>query len=522
MTPMSPVATATATNLYALSSMPVFEGRARSALAAIQKALKEAVDSQGREIQLPGLANLGNNTEDTSEILCAVAKDPNLLEIISRDKKTLHALTEGVEGFRPDTDDVENELSRWAAFRASLPPPAPLYSLFARANFSLSPLLAPAVALSGLGLLGGALRRRDLLPALTLAALMSSALFMMTGDQAQSGAEMILEAASRGIVDQNGYRDYFAHFGRLSPPKLRDQSSRQTLIESIANSADSGGTPTLSRAALYTAANDLCRIGTITTESLQRDPGGRLYDHVAPGLCLSLFTGVHWQPALLHPERLEELRSLQEEGTRIVILGNHRSYLDILVMASIMGPLRPRIIAKSELLNLPIIGFTPFHHPMDYKKWTRDGLLEAAGHVIIKRDDPVKARQTMENDALAVLRRGHALGVYDEGTRLATRERGFEIGRQPSKKGAFKTALDSAKEGRTFMTSLQIFGTGSIMPSLPEQIMQGLRLHQPCAIGIGPIMEVSPTLNPRELQRRAWRNNWGMLSAMQFAMNRRA
>lgn len=520
---MSPLAMATARNLYTLSSMPTFGDRARSALTGIQNTLQGAVDPKGKPIEVPGLTHLGNHPDDTSEILCAIAKDRQLLNIICKDENLLHSLTEGVEGFRPDTSDVENELRNWAAFQASRPPAAPLYSPLARTNFSLNPLLAPMTALSVLGLLGGALCGSDLLPALTLAAWVSSGLFMATRHQAQSGTEMVLEAAAQSRVDQNTYRGYFSRFGRLSDPVPRSSHpSPQTLPECIASSANPGGNPTLSRTALYTIANDLCRLGTIATESLQRDPTGRLYDHVAPGFCLALLSGVHWQPALLHPERLEELRSLQEEGARILVLGNHRSYLDILAMAAIMGSLRPRIIAKYQLLNLPIIGFSPVHHPLNRKKWIEDGLLKAAGHVVIKREDPTKARQTMERDALDVLRKGHALCIYDEGTRLDTEVRGFEIGRQPSRRGAFKTALASAREGRTFMTSLQIFGLGSSMPASPGQILEGLRLHQPCALGIAPIIEVSADENARDLQRQVWRNNWKILSAMQFAMNQRA
>jgi 1-acyl-sn-glycerol-3-phosphate acyltransferase len=84
----------------------------------------------------------------------------------------------------------------------------------------------------------------------------------------------------------------------------------------------------------------------------------------------------------------------------IICVSNHISYLDPLVFAHFLhdNGRAPRFLGKAELFRIPFIGM----------------MLRGAGQVPIKRESP-DALQAFEH-AIALLKAGHLLGVYPEGT----------------------------------------------------------------------------------------------------------
>ena len=79
-----------------------------------------------------------------------------------------------------------------------------------------------------------------------------------------------------------------------------------------------------------------------------------------------------------------------------LVLGNHRSYSDIMVM---MNFLHCSFVAKAELRSWPLIGFGA----------------EVAGNIFVNRSDPNSRKQTVL-DIKEKLKQGYTVTVFPEGT----------------------------------------------------------------------------------------------------------
>lgn len=104
-------------------------------------------------------------------------------------------------------------------------------------------------------------------------------------------------------------------------------------------------------------------------------------------------------------------------GERALVVANHVSWLDIFVLDSVRAL---RFVSKSEVARWPLIG----------------RLATAAGTLYIKRQSRHAVRGIIEA-AAAVLRSGHSVGIFPEGT---TGE-GHEVG--PFHASLFAAALES-------------------------------------------------------------------------------
>jgi len=101
-----------------------------------------------------------------------------------------------------------------------------------------------------------------------------------------------------------------------------------------------------------------------------------------------------------------------------MFVANHASWMDIPFVAKAVGWTNYKIIAKEELLKVPILSRS----------------LRAAQHVILNRSDRKSQLETYKR-GVDWLSRGVHLVTFPEGTRSKTGRLG------PFKKGAFKMAL---------------------------------------------------------------------------------
>lgn len=527
ITPNSLAIQTTTNALYRLATMPAYEGPARQALEGILRTVQS-----DPKINVPGLNNLLRGTAgDTAEILCAIAQNRDAVRLLASSGSDLEALQRGIESHRIDTSLVAREIEKWRDRIAGLPPPRPPADPLARLCFDMDTLCDPSFGISVAGLVHSVLpRRHELARQLTLSAMKLGGLVYGLRTHPSPSTQALLAQAERGFVHPDDLRNYYASFRPFASQPPASPTSPQDVIQMIANSAGTGGVPHLSQVAALRGVLDLLRLGTIATESLQRDPSGRLYDHVVPAVALGILGGLGWQPTILHAERLNEIRELQESGAGVIVVSNHRSYLDILALVALLTGTNPRLVAKYELEIMPAIGHSAVHHPDQPDRWVADGCIGGAHHVMINRGNPEEARRAMQINAFNALRDGFALCGFPSGTRDNT----FRMPRPPFRKefgigpyrdGFFHTALAAAEEGRAvYVVPVAIQGAGIIMPKRPGDIARGAMVNQPVVMSVGvPIrVERASDGNPRgavkDLKKQTWRDTWDPLFRIQAFM----
>lgn len=102
-----------------------------------------------------------------------------------------------------------------------------------------------------------------------------------------------------------------------------------------------------------------------------------------------------------------------------VVMANHSSYLDIPALYKAL-PINLHFIAKREFKRIPFLGW----------------YLMLSGTVLIDRKNSVKAKESLA-EAANLVRKGHHVALFPEGTRSTTGEIG------PFKKGGFHLAHDA-------------------------------------------------------------------------------
>ena len=104
----------------------------------------------------------------------------------------------------------------------------------------------------------------------------------------------------------------------------------------------------------------------------------------------------------------------------VIFASNHASYIDAIVMASLL-PLKTRFVAKKELFSLPLLG----------------GVLEKIGFIALSRDDLPRGLEDTRQ-ILTALKEGHSVLIFPEGTF------GYSFGLRPFRMGAFKIATEAS------------------------------------------------------------------------------
>jgi 1-acyl-sn-glycerol-3-phosphate acyltransferase len=134
-----------------------------------------------------------------------------------------------------------------------------------------------------------------------------------------------------------------------------------------------------------------------------------------------------------------------EQGRQYVVVSNHQSMYDILVIYGWLK-LDLKWVMKQELRKVPAIGIG----------------CEKAGHIYVDRRNPKKARAAI-NQALRRLGDGVGILFFPEGTRS-------DSGRLlPFKKGAFRTAI----EQQLPVLPVTLIGTRDILPNKTLKLFPG-------------------------------------------------
>jgi 1-acyl-sn-glycerol-3-phosphate acyltransferase len=130
-----------------------------------------------------------------------------------------------------------------------------------------------------------------------------------------------------------------------------------------------------------------------------------------------------------------EGREKAVKGTTYVIISNHQSLLDILMMNSLRY--KYKWISKIENFNVPVIGW----------------YLKMARYITVDRGNE-ESKVEMLGKSYTCLRNKISIMIFPEGTRSADNEIGF------FKRGAFQLAI----QANTPILPVLIDGTGGILP----------------------------------------------------------
>jgi 1-acyl-sn-glycerol-3-phosphate acyltransferase len=132
--------------------------------------------------------------------------------------------------------------------------------------------------------------------------------------------------------------------------------------------------------------------------------------------------------------RIEGLEKV-DRGTTYVIISNHQSMLDIIMLNRIRCKFK--WISKVENVRVPVLGW----------------YLRMADYITVNRGDE-GSKAIMLERSLTCLKRGISIMIFPEGTRSADREIGF------FKRGAFQLAIQAGVP----VLAVLIDGTGDILP----------------------------------------------------------
>ena len=133
----------------------------------------------------------------------------------------------------------------------------------------------------------------------------------------------------------------------------------------------------------------------------------------------------------IHVEGLEKA----VKGTTFVIISNHQSILDILLLNCLR--LKYKWISKIENVKLPFLGW----------------YLRMADYITVNRGND-ESKTEMLDKSFGCLKRGISIMIFPEGTRSLNREIGF------FKRGAFQLAV----QANVPILPVLIDGTGGILP----------------------------------------------------------
>lgn len=203
-------------------------------------------------------------------------------------------------------------------------------------------------------------------------------------------------------------------------------------------------------------------------------PRGDWFLRFARGWARTLLAVAGVSVRVLHPERLERGRSY-------VIVANHESFCDILVLLANL-PMQVRFLAKRSVFRVPVLGWS----------------IAAAGFVPVDREERSRGADTVEA-ALRRLSGGRSLVIFPEETRTRTGDL------LPFKRGAAHLALRSGLP----ILPVALAGTFRVLKKGSLVITPG-----PVAMSVGEPIEVKGrTIRDREAVTRAARDEVQALRA---------
>jgi 1-acyl-sn-glycerol-3-phosphate acyltransferase len=145
------------------------------------------------------------------------------------------------------------------------------------------------------------------------------------------------------------------------------------------------------------------------------------------------------------------------KGTTYVIISNHQSILDVLLLNNL--PYRYKWISKIENVRVPILGW----------------YLKMADYIIVNRGNE-ESKLEMLDKSYKCLKKGVSIMIFPEGTRSYDKEIGF------FKRGAFQLAL----QANVPLLPVVLDGSGDVLPK------HGLKLGSHYRITIRVLDPVMP------------------------------
>jgi 1-acyl-sn-glycerol-3-phosphate acyltransferase len=195
-------------------------------------------------------------------------------------------------------------------------------------------------------------------------------------------------------------------------------------------------------------------------------PRGDWFLWFARGWARTLLAVAGVSVRVLHGDQLEPGRSF-------VVVANHESFCDILVLLANL-PMQVRFMAKRSVFRVPVLGWS----------------IAAAGFIPVDREDRSRGSETVAA-ALARLSGGRSVVVFPEETRSRTGDL------LPFKRGAAHLALKSGLP----LLPIGLAGTFRVLPRGSLLIAPG-----PVVMSVGDPIEVAGrTLKDRETLTRAAR-----------------
>jgi 1-acyl-sn-glycerol-3-phosphate acyltransferase len=351
------------------------------------------------------------------------------------------------------------------------------------------PLLSVATLLAGLpiGLLGGPLAGVSA----TLSALvLFAADTMRRAADAHRNIDDLESALARRTLAGDVTFEHLAAFlhglanDDYDPPL---GAARGTDIASlIAASRGPGGSPRMDRDKTWQGVCQFANAATILSLALQHDREHG-WDRCNPIVSLMILHGFQWLPRVFSPSRLDDLRNRQANGERLIFVANHRSYLDIPALSTLLNDFTVRIMAKQELGLAPWLGRMPFLHPYKPWHWFDDGSLI---HCLMVERSSAKARAQLVKKAVPILQSGKALLTFGPGTRTRTPVPGQEAGIAPFRTGFLNVAHAATEQGeRVTIVPIFLYGTGSMFDTdYMRTYREGVRINQSTLLAIGKPM----------------------------------
>jgi len=180
-------------------------------------------------------------------------------------------------------------------------------------------------------------------------------------------------------------------------------------------------------------------------------PRGDWFLRFARGWARSVLAVAGISVRVLHGDRIER-------GKSFVVVANHESFCDILVLLATL-PMQVRFLAKRSVFRVPVLGWS----------------IAAAGFVPVDREDRSRSAATVEA-ALHRLQGGRSLVIFPEETRTPTGDL------LPFKRGAAHLALRSGLP----ILPVALAGTYRVLPRGTLAITPG-----PVIMAVGNPIEVS-------------------------------
>lgn len=301
----------------------------------------------------------------------------------------------------------------------------------------------------------------------------------------------IIEAAKKGPLN---FRQIAAFFGESLDNYPYPNDGSTDVLSVIRQSSSRKMSESRSLSNTYKLATNFRRLAAIALQGLRQDP--KTQDNLLHAMGIGVLSQLGWRPTILNPEMFAQVSELKKQGKKVIFVANHRSYLDVLCLLTVLRDFSPRFVAKKEL------------------ELFLGALLNEGGHLLIDRDkEIVKSLLELVRWGLTSLVEDCSPVIFFEGSRAVTDPIHGEIGLQPAESGA---SFLASKAGKVFVVPIMMAGTGHALPkgSLATQSRPQIMISMGEPIEFYHFSRRSEGLN-----HKIWVDSWHQLAPMQAVLN---